>query len=97
MQFSELSFDFLSNLGVADFDSWINVQKAYRDYAWKENIFDIGYFPHTGYVYITLDNDIIISCSYGQGVEYFTTIEAIQGLNDEEPFETLTDALRVIY
>lgn len=60
----------LNDLGSSDLESFILVQQAYKKYAFKEYINEIGFNHNSGYVYISLDNNIQICSCFGQNVEY---------------------------
>lgn len=60
----------LSDLGSSDLESFILVQQAYREYAFKEDINEVGFNQNSGYVYIALENGVCISSCFGQDVEY---------------------------
>ena len=64
--------NFLNKLGSSDFESWILVQKAYKDYARNEEIMEngVGFNTSSGYVYIALENGIQIASCFGQSVDY---------------------------
>ena len=64
------NLEFIKSLGSSDFESWILVQQAYRDYAFREDINCIGFNSNTGYVYIALENGIQIASCFGNDVEY---------------------------
>jgi hypothetical protein len=65
--------EFLNRLGSSDFESWLNVQKAYQEYAMSEDIFEVGFNNNTGYVYIALENGVQIASCFGQSVDYIVT------------------------
>jgi hypothetical protein len=67
------NIEFVNSLGSSDFESWINVQKAYRENAFSEEIFEVGFNTHTGYVYIALENGVQIASCFGQSVDYIVT------------------------
>lgn len=64
------NLEFIKDLGSSDFESWILVQQAYRDYAFKEDIIECGFNKNSGYVYIALENGIQIASCFGKDVEY---------------------------
>jgi hypothetical protein len=70
---TQFNTEFLSQLGTADFESWILVQKAYRDECWNEAIMECGFNKNSGYVYIALENGICIASCFGQSVDYIVT------------------------
>ena len=49
------------------------VWTAYADECSQESIFQVGFNPNTGYVYIALENGISICSCMGQRVEYLAT------------------------
>lgn len=49
------------------------VFNAYSKFAYYEAIFQIGFNPNSGYVYIALENGISICSCMGQDVEYLVT------------------------
>lgn len=63
----------LNELKGSDFESWILVQQAYRDYAFQEEVMCAGMNLNTGYVYIALENGISIASCFGQSVDYIVT------------------------
>jgi|LauGreDrversion4_2_1035121.scaffolds.fasta_scaffold01075_3 hypothetical protein len=62
--------NFIQQLGSADFESWLLVQQAYRDYAFGEEILEAGFNTNSGYVYIALENGVQIASCFGQDVDY---------------------------
>jgi hypothetical protein len=62
--------NFLNNLGSSDMQSFINILEAYSDNCFRCNIIDFGFNTSSGNVYIVLDNDIIITSSFGQSCDY---------------------------
>jgi hypothetical protein len=67
---SKIVADFLGSLGTSDFESWVIVQRAYKDHAWAEQIFETGFNMSSGYVYIALENGVQICSCFGRDVEY---------------------------
>lgn len=49
------------------------VFNAYSKFAYYEEIFQIGFNPNSGYVYIALENGISICSCVGNDVEYLVT------------------------
>ena len=47
--------------------------KAYAEYSSREDIFEIGFNQHSGYVYIALENGVTICSALGREVEYLVT------------------------
>lgn len=90
----EINADFINDLKGSDFESWIIVQQAYRDYAWKEEVMCAGMNLNTGYVYIALENGVTIASSFGQGVDYIVT-----DFEDGEEFffDDYEEALEKVY
>ena len=62
--------DFISNLNASEFESWILVQREYKDRAWGEEIFQIGYSLSSRYLYIFLRNGVQICSRDGGKIEY---------------------------
>lgn len=62
--------EFITSLGSSDLQSFIKVQQAYLDYAFGEDIMDIGMNNSSGYVYIALDNSVTIASCFGRDVQY---------------------------
>lgn len=60
----------ISKLGSSDYESYLLVHRAYRDYAFGEEIMEIGFNTSSGYVYIALENVIQIASCFGQEVDY---------------------------
>lgn len=90
----EINADFLNDLKGSDFESWIIVQQAYRDYAWKEEVMCAGMNLNTGYVYIALENGVTIASCFGQSVDYIVT-----DFEDGEEFffDDYEEALEKVY
>jgi hypothetical protein len=65
-----MNTNFIQTLGSADFESWLLVQKAYKDYAFGEEIMETGFNTNSGYVYIALENGIQIASCFGQSVDF---------------------------
>ncbi len=66
MQTQEL----IQQLKNSDLESWILVQRAYKEFAQDEDIMECGFNKMSGYVYIALENGISIASCFGQPVEY---------------------------
>jgi hypothetical protein len=64
--------DLIQQLSGSDLESWILVQRAYKDYAADEDIMECGFNKQSGYVYIALENGISIASCFGQDVDYIT-------------------------
>lgn len=62
--------EFIQQLGSSDFESWLLVQQAYKDYAFGEEIMEAGFNTNSGYVYIALENGVQIASCFGQSVDY---------------------------
>jgi hypothetical protein len=60
----------ISKLGSSDYESYLLVHEAYRDYAFGEDIMETGFNTSSGYVYIALENGIQIASCFGRGVDY---------------------------
>jgi len=63
----------ISKLGSSDYESYLLVHEAYRDYAFGEEIMETGFNTSSGYVYIALENGIQIASCFGRGVDYIVT------------------------
>ena len=79
----------ISKLGSSDYESYLLVHRAYRDYAFGEDVMETGFNQNSGYVYIALENNITIASCFGQEVDYivydFTT-------GDEHFFDSYDEA-----
>ena len=64
--------NFINKLGSSDLYSFSLCLTAYVDNCFKHCIDDIGFNSSNGAFYITLDNGITITSSFGQRVEYVT-------------------------
>jgi len=73
MNLLEVNVEKMSQLKALDFESWLLVQKAYRNECWNEPIMECGFNQNSGYVYIALDNGISIASCFGQSVDYIVT------------------------
>jgi hypothetical protein len=82
--------NFLKKLGSSDFESWIKVQKAYRNNCFGEDIMETGFNNNSGYVYIALENGVQIASCFGQEVDY---IAYDFETGEEFFFDTYEDAL----
>jgi hypothetical protein len=89
MQTQEL----IQQLRNSDLESWILVQRAYKEFAQKEDIMECGFNQMTGYVYIALENGVQIVSCFGQQVEYIV-YDFKNG--DEEFFDTYEEAYNSI-
>jgi hypothetical protein len=89
MQTQEL----IQQLRNSDLESWILVQRAYKEFAQDEDIMECGFNKMSGYVYIALENGIQIASCFGQPVEYIT-YDFENG--NEEFFETYKEAYKSI-
>jgi len=63
---------------------------AYANECPNEEIMAIGFNPHSGYVYIALENGVSICSCMGQQVDYLVT-DTYNG--DEEFFDTYKEAI----
>ena len=90
----EINSDVLNELKASDFESWLIVQQAYRDYAFREEVMCAGMNLNTGYVYIALENGVTIASSFGQIVVFIVT-DFEDG--DEFFFDTYEEALEKQY
>lgn len=82
--------DFINDLGSSDFESWILVQQAYKQNAFKEDIMECGFNKNSGYVYIALENGVQIASCFGQSVEYIT---CDYETGEEDFFDTYNEAI----
>lgn len=57
-------------LGSSDYESYMLVHRAYRDYAFGEEVMTSGFNDRSGYVYIALENGVQIASAFGNEVEY---------------------------
>lgn len=73
MNLLQVNIEKMLQLKVTDYESWLLVQKAYREECWDEAIMECGFNQNSGYVYIALENGISIASSFGQGVNYLVT------------------------
>lgn len=69
----EIYSNVLNELKGSDFESWLIVQQAYRDYAIRYEVMCAGMNLNTGYVYIALENGVTIASCFGQDVDYIVT------------------------
>lgn len=60
----------IEQLGSSDYESYLLVHRAYKDYAFGEDIMETGFNTNSGYVYIALENGIQIASCFGRGVDY---------------------------
>jgi len=66
--------------------------EAYAEQCNRADIMDIGFNANSGYVYIALENGVIIGSMIGRDVEYI--IEAVgDDMFDEMYFETYEEAI----
>jgi hypothetical protein len=89
MQTQEL----IQQLRNSDLESWILVQRAYKEFAQDEDIMECGFNKMSGYVYIALENGISIASCFGNPVEY---IVYQHEQDEEEFFETYKEAHKSI-
>ena len=89
MQTQEL----IQQLRNSDLESWILVQRAYKEFAQDEDIMECGFNNMSGYVYIALENGISIASCFGNPVEY---IVYQHEQDEEEFFETYKEAYNSI-
>jgi hypothetical protein len=68
-------------LGSSDYESYMLVHRAYRDYAFGEEVWESGFNDKSGYVYIALENGVQIASSFGNEVEYI-----VYNYTNEEEF-----------
>jgi hypothetical protein len=65
--------EFLNTLGSSDMKSLELCLEAYRLNAFSEEVEDMGFNTHSGYVWLFLTNGITIASCFGQDVEYIAT------------------------
>lgn len=82
--------NFLNKLGSSDYESWILVNKAYRDECFGEDIMGSGFNQNSGYVYIALENGVQIASCFGQPVDY---IVYDYETGEEHFFDTYDEAI----
>ena len=76
-------------MGSSDKHSLSLVLDSYNKYFPNEEIFEIGFNDTSGYVYISLENDIQIVSCFGQEVEYLITDHET---GDEFFFDNILDS-----
>ena len=76
--------NFINSLGSADLQSLINVLDSYNsDYETRKlHIEYLGFNTNSGYVYLALENGILITSAFGRGVDFLVT----NNRNGEECF-----------
>lgn len=79
----------ISKLGSSDYESYLLVHEAYRDYAFGEDIMETGFNTSSGYVYIALENGVQIASCFGREVDY---IVYDYETGDEHFFDTYDEA-----
>ena len=88
--------NFINKLGSSDVYSFSLCLTAYVDHCFNECIDDLGFNSSDGAFYITLDNGITITSSFGQRVEYVTMNLDDDNRNPyddhEKYFDTYTEA-----
>ena len=89
MQTQEL----IQQLRNSDLESWILVQRAYKEFAQDEDINSCGFNKMSGYVYIFLENGISIASCFGNPVEYIVYNDE---QDEEEFFDTYEEAYKSI-
>lgn len=90
-QINKMENNFLNKLGSSDFESWVLVQRAYKQHAFSYDIMESGFNENSGYVYIALEVGIQIASCFGQEVEYIV-------FNEEEKFfDNIDDAFEFLY
>ena len=78
-------------LGSSDYESYMLIHRAYRDYAFGEEVMESGFNDRSGYVYIALENGVQIASAFGNEVEYIVYDYS----NEEELFfDNYNDALK---
>jgi hypothetical protein len=84
------NLQFIQELRNSDLESWILVQRAYQEFAQREDIMECGFNKMSGYVYIALENGVQIASCFGQSVDYIV----YQFESDEEEFfDTYAEAI----
>jgi hypothetical protein len=84
------NLQFIQELRNSDLESWILVQRAYQEFAQREDIMECGFNKMSGYVYIALENGVQIASCFGQSVDYIVyDFES----DEEEFFDTYTEAI----
>jgi hypothetical protein len=87
------NLQFIQELRNSDLESWILVQRAYQEFAQREDIMECGFNKMSGYVYIALENGVQIASCFGQSVDYIVyDFET----GEEEFFDTYTEAINSI-
>jgi hypothetical protein len=87
------NLQFIQELRNSDLESWILVQRAYQEFAQREDIMECGFNEMSGYVYIALENGVQIASCFGQSVDYIVyDFES----DEEEFFDTYTEAINSI-
>jgi hypothetical protein len=87
------NLQFIQELRNSDLESWILVQRAYQEFAQREDIMECGFNKMSGYVYIALENGVQIASCFGQSVDYIVyDFES----DEEEFFDTYTEAINSI-
>ena len=90
---SEIIANFISKLGSSDLRSFINVLEAYLESdAFRKSIEFMGFNSESGYVYLTLCNDICIASRHGNNVDFL----AFDDDGEEITFPNYYDALQYI-
>jgi hypothetical protein len=84
------NLQFIQELRNSDLESWILVQRAYQEFAQREDIMECGFNKMSGYVYIALENGVTIASCFGQSVDY---IKYDFETGEEEFFDTYEEAL----
>jgi hypothetical protein len=84
------NLQFIQELRNSDLESWILVQRAYQEFAQREDIMECGFNKMSGYVYIALENGVQIASCFGQSVDYIVyDFET----GEEEFYDTYEEAL----
>lgn len=60
----------LNELGASELLSFRLVLEAYQNDAFMIEIFETGFNLNTGYIYISLENNITIASCFGQSVDF---------------------------
>jgi hypothetical protein len=84
------NLQFIQELRNSDLESWILVQRAYQEFAQREDIMECGFNKMSGYVYIALENGVQIASCFGQSVDYIVYDFETE---EEEFYDTYEEAL----
>ena len=79
----------LENPAYLEAKSLSKLWESYSENCSREDIFEVGFNPNSGYVYIALESNITLVSSFGQDVEYLVTDFET---GEETFFETINEA-----